>query len=193
MDEIFLNRALALASASVPWRKGPIRRRRGRDGAVIGEGWNRVVSTKDPTARGGAGHPRGVWESATSTSTAACFMPPTNPCSPVPGRRLLGPRPRIVCQSPPGRLPPLASATTISSGDVARARRIPPAIFRTAGGPLERWLAFAGRTSLLIASAGGHESPLGGPTSTSSPCPMGSLKAGRGDNRPFDSRISRTC
>lgn len=51
MDEQFLRRALELARASIPLGEGgPFGAVVVRNGEIVGEGWNRVIATKDPTA-----------------------------------------------------------------------------------------------------------------------------------------------
>lgn len=51
MDEQFLQRAVDLALASLSLKEGgPFGAVVVKDGAVVGEGWNRVVATSDPTA-----------------------------------------------------------------------------------------------------------------------------------------------
>lgn len=51
MDEFYLNRALALAAASVPRGEGgPFGAVVVREGEIIAEAWNQVVASRDPTA-----------------------------------------------------------------------------------------------------------------------------------------------
>lgn len=49
-DELYLERALALAEAAARQGEVPVGALVVRDGAILGEGWNRPIASHDPTA-----------------------------------------------------------------------------------------------------------------------------------------------
>lgn len=153
MDEIFLNRALALASASVPLAEGgPFGAVVVRDGAVIGEGWNRVVATKDPTAHAEVLAIRAACAEIGHFHLDGCVLyASSEPCPLCLAAAYWAHIARIVYANPRQE----AAAIGFCDHDLFKemclpegSRRIPASHLPVprAREPLERWLAFAGRT-----------------------------------------------